>query len=167
VTLGATTVMPLGAANAFDLPSLEAFDDPKQRKYYASRPNPDASKQQSLAFYAVSTGDQTTLQLMVDNGWEITKVSDSASKTVLHRAAQVGNTPAVALLLKAGAQVDAVTQWKETPLHMAARNGKLACVKALVESGASLDKQTIGGDTALVLSRKYKMASIEEYLSGL
>jgi len=50
---------------------------------------------------------------------------------------------------------------------MAARNGKLACVKALVESGASLDKQTIGGDTALVLSRKYKMASIEEYLSGL
>merc|ERR1711935_854667 len=159
------TVLPLGAANAFDLPSLEEFDDPKQRKFYASRPNPDASKQQSLAFYAVSTGDQTTLQLMVDNGWEITKVSDSASKTVLHRAAQVGNTPAVALLLKAGAKPDAITQWKETPLHMAARNGKLACVKALVEGGASLDKQTIGGDTALVLSRKYKMASIEEYLS--
>mmetsp|Transcript_4119 Transcript_4119/g.8910 ORF Transcript_4119/g.8910 Transcript_4119/m.8910 type:complete len:198 (-) Transcript_4119:327-920(-) len=171
LTLGAAAascaVLPLRASNAFDMPSLEEFDDRKARKYYATMPNPSANKQQSLAFYAVSTGDQDSLQAMVNAGWDLATVSDTAGKTVLHRAAQVGNGLAVDTLLKAGAKVDAMTQWKETPLHMAARTGQLACVKALVESGASLTKTTIGGDTALVLARKYRMARVEEYLASL
>ena len=50
---------------------------------------------------------------------------------------------------------------------MAVRNGKLPAVKALVGAGASLASTTFGGDTPLVLSKKYRMASIEEYLSSL
>ena len=166
IALGATALVTPLAGRAFDLPALEEFDDPKARKFAARQPNPPATKQQWAAFYAVTTGDNDSLTAMADNGWELAKVSDTAGKTVLHRAAQVGNTPAVALLLKQGAKIDAVTQWKETPLHMAARNGKLDSVKALVEAGAQVSKETIGGDTALSLARKYKFGSVEEYLAG-
>merc|ERR1719453_1772265 len=104
---------------------------------------------------------------MVDGGWDLTAAKDTAGKTVLHRAAQVGNARAVETLLKAGAEVDAVTQWKETPLHMATRNGKLECVKLLTAAGAKPDKLTIGGDTALVLAQKYRMKAVEDFLAGL
>ena len=104
---------------------------------------------------------------MAKGGWDLDKVTDSAGKTVLHRAAQVGNAPAVALLLKSGAPIDPKTQWKETPLHMAARTNRLECVKQLVEAGASTSAETYGGDTALGLATKYKFTALAEYLSSL
>ena len=121
--MGRRSVVALGAvaaglrlpASAFDLPALDEFDDPRARKKAAALSNPPLGKQQSSAFYAVSTGDLTSLQLMVDNGWELGKAKDTAGKTVLHRAAQVGNVPAVEVLLKQGAtSVDALTRWEET-----------------------------------------------------
>jgi len=163
----AAVAVPLQAARAFDLPSLEEFDNPKARAAAAKKGNPPIEKQQSSAFYAVSTGDQASLKLMVDNGWQLNDAKDTAGKTVLHRAAQVGNAPAVETLLKAGVNPNAITQWKETPLHMATRNGKLDCVKQLVGAGAKTDKETIGGDTALVLAKKYRFSAVEEYLAGL
>lgn len=138
----------------------------KARKASAQRPNPSLQKQQSSAFYAVSTFDVSSLRSMADAGWALADAKDSAGKTVLHRAAQVGNTDAVAILLGSGSQVDAKTQWKETPLHMASRGGKLAAVKQLVEAGASTSAKTYGGDTALDLAQKYKMAPVIEYLSS-
>jgi len=157
--------LPL-SASAFDLPPLEEYDNPKARKAAAARANPGPGKQQSTAFYAVSTGDLTSLEAMVQNGWDLTAVKDSAGKTVLHRAAQVGNAPAVALLLKSGSPVDPQTQWKETPLHMAARTNRLDVVKLLVEAGASVSKESGSGDTALALAQKYKYAAVAEYLAG-
>ena len=72
-----------------------------------------------------------------------------------------------AVLLKAGSDINAKTRWKETPLHMAVRNGRLDAVKQLVEAGAKLDPVTAGGDTAFVLSQKYKKTDVEKYLSSL
>jgi len=166
VSLGALAAGIRLPASAFDLPILEDFDDPKARKKAAAMPNPPIGKQQSSAFYAVSTGDMASLQLMVDNGWALSQAKDTAGKTVLHRAAQVGNAPAVDVLIKQGSAVDAVTQWQETPLHMAARNGRVACVKQLAEAGADLSKKTFGGDTALTLAEKYRMKAVVEYLSS-
>jgi len=103
---------------------------------------------------------------MVEGGWDLAACKDSAGKTVLHRAAQVGNGPAVAALLKAGSKIDAMTQWKETPLHMATRNGRLAVVKQLVEAGASTSTQTYGGDDALTIAKKYKMKEVAEFLTS-
>ena len=166
LALGAGLLSAPRSSSAFDLPILEQFDDPKARKKAASMPNPPATKQQSSAFYAVSTGDQDSLQAMIDAGWALGEVSDTAGKTVLHRAAQVGNARAVEALLKAGSTVDPVTQWKETPLHMAVRTNRLPVVKQLVEQGASLSKQTIGGDDALAIAKKYRYAEVETYLAG-
>lgn len=163
----AAAALPLHAAIAFDLPILEDFDDPKARAAAAKKPNPPLEKQQWAAFYAVTTNDQSTLNEMKQNNWSLAALKDSSGKTVLHRAAQVGNAAAVTLLLSDGSNVNAVNQWKETPLHMATRNGKLDCVKQLVAAGADVTKVTLGGDTALVLAKKYRMTSVEEYLSSL
>ena len=163
----AAAVAPLQAAQAFNLPPLSEFDNPKARAAASKQANPPLSEQQSAAFYAVSTGDQASLKLMVDGGWDLASAKDTAGKTVLHRAAQVGNAAAVETLLKAGSEVDAVTQWKETPLHMATRQGRLECVKLLTAAGAKVDKQTIGGDTPLVLAKKYRMKAVEDYLASL
>lgn len=140
--------------------------DPKARAAAAKRPNPALRKQQSSAFYAVSTFDQSSLEKMIDGGWELASAKDEAGKTVLHRAAQVGNAPAVASLLKSGSSVDALTQWKETPLHMACRNNKVAVAKALVEAGASTTLKTYGGDTALEIAQKYKFKDLAAFLDG-
>ena len=162
----AAAVFSTTAATAYDVPPLTSYDDPAIRKTFAARPNPQLKSQQTAAFYAVSTGDMPTLTAMADAGWDLAKACDHTGKTVLHRAAQVGNAPAVAVLLKAGAVVDGTNTWDETPLHMATRNGKLPVVKQLVESGADVSKKTYGGDTALDLAKKYRMTSVEEYLTA-
>ena len=141
------------------MPSL-ALADPKARAAAAKRDNPPLRKQQSTAFYAVSTFDQGSLDKMIAGGWDLSSCKDEAGKTVLHRAAQVGNGAAVAALLKSGSKVDAITQWKETPLHMAARNNKVEVVKTLLEAGASTTLKTYGGDTALEIAKKYKFKDL-------
>lgn len=138
----------------------------KARAKAAKMPNPSLRKQQSSAFYAVSTFDQGSLEKMIEGGWDLAGAKDEAGKTVLHRAAQVGNAPAVEALLKSGVNIDAVTQWKETPLHMAARNNRLAVVKTLVEAGASTTSKTYGGDTALEIATKYKFKDLVSFLDS-
>lgn len=155
------------AVFAFDTPSLEAYDDPKAKAQFAPLPNPPLAKQASAAFYAISTGDLPGLKKMVEAGWELDKATDTAGKTPLHRAAQVGNAGAVALLLDSGCNPSVVNKFEETPLHMATRNGKLPVVKALIAAGADSKATTFGGDTALVLSKKYRMQAVQEYLETL
>jgi len=161
-----TSLAPL-SARSFDLPPVDQYGNPAERARYASMPNPSLGKQRGDVFYALTTGDIPMLNKMAENGWSLDAVKDTASKTALHRAAQLGNTAAIEVLLKSGAQVDAKTTWLETPLHFASRNGKLPVVKQLVEAGASLSAETYGGDTALGLARKYRMGAIEEYLKAL
>mmetsp|Transcript_21538 Transcript_21538/g.35543 ORF Transcript_21538/g.35543 Transcript_21538/m.35543 type:complete len:201 (-) Transcript_21538:432-1034(-) len=152
-------------ANAFDLPPLDAFEDPKQRAEFAAKPNPSSGKQASCAFYAVTIGDVPSLQNMVKSGWDLDKATDTAGKTTLHRAAQVGSAAAVQVLLDAGVTIDAKTRWDETPLHMAVRNGRLGVVKQLVAAGASTSIKTYGGDTAFSLASKYRMTAVSDFLS--
>lgn len=167
VLAGAAATVGLPAANAYDLPALEEFDDPKARAFYASKPNPgNLGALQSKAFYTVATFDQSTLQKMDEAGWPLAKLKDTAGKTVLHLAAQRGNVQAVALLIKSGSNVDAVTSFGETPLHMATRNNRLDCVKALLDAGASTSIKTVGGDTALSFANKYKFQPVADALGS-
>ena len=64
------------------------------RRRAAAKPNPGRDKQQSSIFYAITTGDNLLIKQMADSGWELPMLQDSAGKTALHRAAQVGNVGA-------------------------------------------------------------------------
>jgi len=159
------SVSPLAAA-AFDTPDVGQFDDPFARAKASGRPNPSGSKQLTAAFYALTSGDVQSLKSMAAAGWDLNTITDTAGKTPLHRAAQLGFGPGVQVLLDAGVDVDPSNAWKETPMHFAVRNGKIGVVKQLVGAGANLSKVTGGGDTPLSLARKYRMEEIATYLSA-
>jgi ankyrin repeat protein len=174
-----TTVLSPTAVSAFDLPppdglvaafnpyDIKALEDPNVRSKFAAAPNPDKARQQSSAYFAVSNGDIDSLQAMADGGWALAELADDNGKTLLHRAAQIGNEPAVKLLLKMSSPIDAYTSFKETPLHLAVRNNHLECVKLLVDAGASMSAlYSTNGDTALTLAKKYKFADVFEYLKS-
>ena len=101
-TAAAALLSPAVAANAYDLPPPTEMTDPVALKKYAAMGNPDKKQQQGSAFIAITNGDMPTLQAMADNGWALGELADDAGKTVLHRAATLGNEPALKLLLKAG-----------------------------------------------------------------
>lgn len=164
-SVAASLVAP-ASSQAYDLPPLDAFDDKTLRAKYAAMPNPPLDKQASAAFFAITSGDLASLKMMIQSGWDLGSATDSAGKTSLHRAAQLGNAGAVQLLLDGGFKVDPTTRWAETPLHFAIRNGRLNVVKQLKEAGADTSKETFGGDNALALAQKYRMVSVAEYLSS-
>ncbi|MCB9492813.1 MAG: ankyrin repeat domain-containing protein [Epsilonproteobacteria bacterium] len=75
---------------------------------------------------------------------------DSHGMTLLHYAAQGGHLKAIKLLLKYGANVDAVTVWhRMTPLHLAAKTKYLYSAQLLVANGASVNAKMHFGTTPL------------------
>lgn len=81
-------------------------------------------------------------------------------RTLLHHAILCGNTGAVEVLLKSGADVEGpVKTAKKTefrPIHMAARLGLPTVLQCLINSGCDLNSKTDSGDTALMICTKYK-----------
>ena len=79
----------------------------------------------------------------------------------------MGNTGAIQLLIDAGANPSVTNKFDESPLHFAVRNNRLPAVKLLIGAGADRAQKTFGGDTALVLAQKYRMKTVEDYLTSL
>ncbi|OWM71453.1 ankyrin-3 [Punica granatum] len=83
-------------------------------------------------------------------------------RTLIHHAILCGNSEAVNVLIKSGAGIE--TPIKTTnlkagnvrPIHMAARLGLSAVLQCLVDAGCDLNSRTELGDTALMISAKYK-----------
>ena len=73
-------------------------------------------------------------ELVADLDSTSAELADDGGRTLLHRAALIGNEEAVKFMLKLGSKIDEYSKFKETPLHLAIRNNRLACVKVLVEA---------------------------------
>lgn len=61
---------------------------------------------------------------------------DNDGNTLLHKAAEEGNTEVVALLIEARADVRHTNKAHESPLCLAAEKGHTEVVKLLIEAGA-------------------------------
>lgn len=72
--------------------------------------------------------------------------------TPLHVAAVRGDCRAIALLARAGADLDARGEHGFTPLHEAAQQGKVDAVLILLQQGASGSARTHDGDSAAELA---------------
>ncbi|KAI3463094.1 hypothetical protein Pfo_019757 [Paulownia fortunei] len=81
-------------------------------------------------------------------------------RTLLHHAILCGNGAAVKVLLKCGAQIETpVKTTRNTefrPLHMAARLGLPTILQSLIDSGCDLNSKTEAGETALMISVRFK-----------
>ncbi|PHT57192.1 hypothetical protein CQW23_05678 [Capsicum baccatum] len=81
-------------------------------------------------------------------------------RTLLHHAILCGNAGAVSVLLKCGAYAEIPVKTTRNiefrPIHMAARLGFSSVLKCLIDFGCDLDARTDKGDTALMISSRFK-----------
>jgi len=113
-------------------------------------------------------GQTEMVNWLIEKGADPNKSSDNPFKvTPLHSACAVSHYEIAALLLKAGADVNAAQMQGVTPLHSAAHNGQTGLIKLLVEYGADLMAHTDDGKTPLSLAEEGGHSETTEYLKKL
>lgn len=99
---------------------------------------------------AVESGQSDIVEALLGYGASVQVKTEQSGETPLHIASRVtGGRPCAELLLKSGAEVNALQLALETPLHVAARNGHLDTVATLLDDGATLELQNQLGENAL------------------
>jgi len=74
--------------------------------------------------------------------------------SLLHDIVRAGeNLPALEMLLTAGAEINARTNWGATPLHLAGLNGRVRSIEFLLSHGADANARDQHGQTPLDLAR--------------
>ena len=96
---------------------------------------------------AVKARDVPAARALLGQGVDV-NVADGDGSTALHWAANNGDAPLAEALLKAGANVKAVTRiGGMSPLFIAARTGNPAIVSALLKAGANATETNANGTT--------------------
>ena len=72
-----------------------------------------------------------------------------------------GHTDCVEELLKHGAEVDAITNLKQTPLHLAAVRGTVETARLLLDAGADLDAKDMRGRSPTELAKTHRIGRAE------
>ena len=82
----------------------------------------------------------------------------SHKRTLLHKAAQIGDSEICQLLVDHGAEVNKQDTWKQTPLWLAAKEGHGNLCNMLIQKGAFVDAEDAAERTPLWIasSRKHE-----------
>ena len=92
---------------------------------------------------AAESGSTNVFGSIVDAGARLdVRSRGEAGWTVLHSAARSGNAEIVDIVLRAGADARARTDFAVSPLHLAVRYGDVQMVQALLSAGAGADLGT-------------------------
>jgi ankyrin repeat protein len=92
---------------------------------------------------------------------------DYEGNTALIYASNVGDTRAIATLLKYKADVNRPNQMGDTPLHFAVRNGHADVVNALLKSPkVKVNAANSDGETPLLLARSNRFPEIFQILKA-
>jgi len=104
--------------------------------------------------YAASSGDLATLILHISQGIDVNHPS-GRSITPLIAAATNGETLAVKLLLKSGANPDALERNRHSALWFSFQSKHLSTVRALLDGGADVNAGSPRGVTCLMQAARY------------
>lgn len=106
-------------------------------------------------FRAIEKNDEETVQVLCDKQQSTFKVDvnwkndNSGGEQPLHAASRLGLYRICAILVRYGADVNAVDNGGKSPLHLATNNGHYRAVQVLVRAGSTLHIQDNLGNTAL------------------
>ena len=109
---------------------------------------------------AAKSRDTAAVRGLIQQGVDVRAVQPDGA-TALHWAAYWSEPEMAALLIRAGASVDARNDLGVTPLALACLNGNLAIVEALLAAGADPNAvQTHSGETALMTAARTGAAPV-------
>ena len=123
-----------------------------------------------LMIRAAKQGDAASVKSLLSNDPTLIKVRDTDGSTPLHCATWKGHVEVVALLLKSGADVNAVNEnehWGTTPLHAAAHANQAAIAKLLIDHGANVKAKDKEGRTPMFHTTFHKAKAVAKILESL
>ncbi|KJR82609.1 26S proteasome non-ATPase regulatory subunit 10 [Sporothrix schenckii 1099-18] len=122
--------------------------------------------QTALHFVASKSNIDLAKKLLEGSPSASARVRDKRGQYAIHRAAAVGSTPMVTLLLKHRSPLNATDNYGQTALHHAVAEGHGDTAVALLKAGAETEKKDQSGFLALDLApdkevRKYIIQAAE------
>jgi uncharacterized protein len=126
---------------------------PSARADISSALNPFSSYYDNVA-RAAEANDVSKVRALLSSGNSVNQTEEDSQRTGLHTAAVNGNLQIAAILIKAGARIDARDNIGNTPLIYAADHDHLEMAKLLMDVGAQVDAENKNGMTALMVASK-------------
>lgn len=126
---------------------------------------PDPAKE---IIKAAKHGDLVRLEKLLEIDSSLLNARDKDGSTPLHCAIWKGHQAAVALLLEAGADVNAHNEndhWGTTPLHAAAHANQAAIAQLLIDGGASVNAKDREGRTPLFHTTFHRAKAVAKLLA--
>ncbi|MBV9551765.1 MAG: ankyrin repeat domain-containing protein [Alphaproteobacteria bacterium] len=103
---------------------------------------------------AAQTGDVGKIRSLLADGYSPNQTDENGGTTGMHIAAQTGNLQILAILYKAGADINQKDKVGSTPLDYAAERGRLEALKLLLDMKANVDMENKNGMTPLMFAAK-------------
>jgi ankyrin repeat protein len=125
---------------------------------------PDAKREM---FKAAKSGNTERVRTLLATDADLVNARDTDGSTPLHCAAWKGHPEVVALLLKAGANVNAQNSnghWGTTALHAAAHANQAAVAQLLIEHGADVNARDLSGKTPMHHTTFHKAKAVARLL---
>lgn len=116
---------------------------------------------------AAKSGDVAKVAALLATEATLIDARDKDGSTPLHCATWKGHQAVVALLLNAGADVNAQNHndhWGTTPLHAAAHANQAAIALMLIEHGADLNAKDLSGQTPMHHTTFHKAKAVAALL---
>jgi len=115
---------------------------------------PSPEENWSNVMVAAWYGDQEILSMFLDASTEhLDTPCENKQMTPLHAAMSQGHCNTAAILIDAGADVNALDSDGKTPLHYAANDGNYKCIMTLMHAGADASIEDDTGNTAYTLAQ--------------
>jgi uncharacterized protein len=103
---------------------------------------------------AAKANDVAKIRSLLDDGTSPNQTDEDGGTTGLHVAASSGNLQIIAILYKAGGNINERDPVGSTPLDLAAEHDQVEAVKLLLDMKANLNNQNKNGMTALMFAAK-------------